>query len=434
MRPNRLIVAIACIALTVIFMANPETSESAAPATNEVLALTGAKIYIAPDEAPIANGIVVMRDGKIVTVAKANAARVPANAKVIDAAGLVVTAGFQNSHVHFMGPGWQAIAMQPAAQLQQQVADMLTRYGVTTAVDTGSSLSNTLALRQRIEAGEVPGPRVLTAGTPFYPENGIPFYLQHLPPVVLRGLYQPATADEAVKLVQQNVTGGTDIIKLFTGSLLTPTDIKSMSIDTARAAATETHRQQRLVFSHPSNTEGIRVAIAAGVDVLAHTAPNGGPWDKALITAMRERNMAVVPTLKLWAYELTKANVPADAIARFTETGVLQLKAFAEAGGQVLFGTDVGYMTDYDPTEEYVLMARAGLSPGQILTSLTTAPADKFGEKNRRGRVAAGMHADLVVLSADPAEDVRNFAKVRYTIRGGRVIYPRADEGGARRR
>ncbi|HLF23004.1 MAG TPA: amidohydrolase family protein, partial [Burkholderiales bacterium] len=124
----------------------------------------------------------------------------------------------------------------------------------------------------------------------------------------------------------------------------------------------------------------------------------------------------------------------ADAIARFTETGVLQLKAFAEAGGQVLFGTDVGYMTDYDPTEEYVLMARAGLSPGQILTSLTTAPADKFGEKNRRGRVAAGMHADLVVLSADPAEDVRNFAKVRYTIRGGRVIYPRADEDGARRR
>ncbi len=424
----RLTVAMTFAVLTTSLLMPHLRSAEAVSATDDVLVLTGAKIYVSPDEAPIANGVVVMRAGKIVAVTKAGAAPLPANAKVIDGTGLIVTAGFQNSHVHFMGPGWQAIAAQPVAQLRQHVADMLTQYGVTTVVDTGSSLSNTLALRQRIETGEVPGPRVLTAGTPFYPENGIPFYLKHLPPIVQKGLHQPATGDEAVKLVQQNVAGGTDIIKLFTGSMLTPTDVKPMSIDTARAAANEAHRQQRLVFSHPSNSDGIQVAIAAGVDVLAHTAPNGGPWDKALTGAMRERNVAVIPTLKLWAYELAKVNVPADVIARFTETAVLQLKAFTEAGGQVLFGTDVGYMTDYDPTDEYVLMARAGMSPSQILASLTTAPAEKFGEKNRRGRVAAGMDADMVILSADPADDVRNFAKVRYTIRGGRVIYPLSGE------
>src|SRR5690349_15048997 len=81
-------------------------------------------------------------------------------------------------------------------------------------------------------------------------------------------------------------------------------------------------------------------------------------------------------------------------------------------------------MTDYDPIDEYVLMARAGLSWKQTLASLTTAPAERFGESARRGRVAVGMDADVVVFGNDPLDDVRNFASVRYTIRGGRVIYP----------
>ena len=77
------------------------------------------------------------------------------------------------------------------------------------------------------------------------------------------------------------------------------------------------------------------------------------------------------------------------------------------------------------PTDdEYVLMARAGLSRKQLLASLTTAPAERFGESARRGRAAAGMDADLVVLAGDPLDDVRNFARVRYTIRAGRVIHP----------
>jgi imidazolonepropionase-like amidohydrolase len=97
---------------------------------------------------------------------------------------------------------------------------------------------------------------------------------------------------------------------------------------------------------------------------------------------------------------------------------------FAEAGGQVLFGTDVGYMTEYDPTEEYVLMQRAGLTAAQILASLTTAPASRWKEERRRGRLAPGMDADLVVLDGDPVGDVRNFARVRCVYRQGRLIYP----------
>ena len=88
----------------------------------------------------------------------------------------------------------------------------------------------------------------------------------------------------------------------------------------------------------------------------------------------------------------------------------------------MLFGTDVGYMSEYDPTEEYRLMARA-LSPMQILSSLTTAPALRWKEDGRRGRIEPGKDADLVVLDADPAKDAANFAKVRCTIRGGKTIF-----------
>ena len=199
-----------------------------------------------------------------------------------------------------------------------------------------------------------------------------------------------------------------------------------MSIDVTRAVVAEAHRLGALVFTHPSNTEGIRIAIDAGVDVLAHTAPLAGTWDDALVAEMKEHRMSVIPTLKLWGYEAAKFKAPADVVERITATGMQQLQAFARSGGQVLFGTDVGYMTDYDPNEEYLRMSQAGLTPMQILASLTTAPAARFGEEARRGRIATGMDADIVVLGADPAKDARNFEQVRYTIRAGRMIFPRS--------
>ena len=78
-------------------------------------------------------------------------------------------------------------------------------------------------------------------------------------------------------------------------------------------------------------------------------------------------------------------------------------RAFVDLGGQILFGTDVGYMTEYDPTDEYVYLQRAGLSYAQILATLTTAPAARLGMAARAGRLAPGLAADLVVVQGDPA-------------------------------
>jgi imidazolonepropionase-like amidohydrolase len=136
--------------------------------------------------------------------------------------------------------------------------------------------------------------------------------------------------------------------------------------------------------------------------------------------------MSVIPTFKLWSYELEKGDVPAHVIERLVGSTLKELASFQAAGGQVLFGTDVGYMHDYDPTAEYELMAKAGMSSSQILASLTTAPAERWKEDKQRGRVDRGFSADLVVLGGDPFADVKNFANVKCVFRGGSLIYKAA--------
>ena len=98
---------------------------------------------------------------------------------------------------------------------------------------------------------------------------------------------------------------------------------------------------------------------------------------------------------------------------------------YGRLGGRILFGTDVGYIEDYDPTDELDAMSAAGLTWQVILASLTTNPATRFREAARRGKIAVGMDGDLAVLARDPTADVRAFADVRYTIRAGRIIFQR---------
>lgn len=119
---------------------------------------------------------------------------------------------------------------------------------------------------------------------------------------------------------------------------------------------------------------------------------------------------------------LRKPSGPTRSIKRLFEIED-EVRDYARSGGQILFGTDVGYLTDYDPTVEYLLLESTGLGWREILAALTTSPAARFGEASRRGRIAPGMDADLVVLATDPVTDPRAFTNVRYTIRGGKVIY-----------
>ncbi|HEX5238613.1 MAG TPA: amidohydrolase family protein, partial [Sphingomicrobium sp.] len=217
---------------------------------------------------------------------------------------------------------------------------------------------------------------------------------------------------------------GADGVKLFTGSIVGgDVGVLPMPIDMARALVKAAHRARKPVFAHPSNEAGVNIAIESHVDILAHTAPMMGPWDDRTVTKLLALHMALVPTLTLFEVEAKKFGESAADAAEDMATAIQQLRKFSSAGGDILFGTDVGYTDAFDTSEEYRLMRRAGLDYRGILASLTTTPARRFGMASRKGRIAKGMDADLVILDGDPAQDVVRFAHVAFTIRGGTIIY-----------
>lgn len=292
----------------------------------------------------------------------------------------------------------------------------------------GSWLPSTARLRDRIHAGNLAGPLIRTAGLPFVPEGASPYYtLFPLP-----GLPSPS---EARVRVNETLDSGADLIKLFTGSLVAPDSVVVMRPDIVRAAVEAAHERGALVFAHPSSSAGARAAIEGGVDVLAHTFPTEveGPWDRSLIPAMKQRDVALVPTLKLWRWVVEHKIVDRpDFLAQVSRAAREQVREFNAIGGRILFGTDIGgngSVNDYDPTDEYVYMAEAGLSFPQILASLTSAPAERFGVGDRTGRVAVCLDADLVVLEDDPSVDVRALGRVRYTLRRGEIVYRSEPQG-----
>jgi imidazolonepropionase-like amidohydrolase len=388
-------------------------------------ALDASKIYLKPD-VPAVSGRVVIAGRKIESVALAADKRAMPATKTPQCDGGVIVAGFQNSHVHLIGDEFRDARQQRPEALEAALTNMLTRYGYTTVFDITSDRDNTLALRDRIEKGEVRGPRILTAGWALFPPHGLPIYISHLPKELLDKLPQPSSVDQALTVLRENFAAGADGTKLF---LVTPqgdNTVKRMPPDIARAAGDEAHRRGQLMFAHPTDIEGVQQALDARVDILAHP-PLGAPvpWPESLMKQVRDVGMSMIPTLKLLEFELAKEHVPAPTAERLVNESVTEFGKFAAAGGQVLFGTDVGYMTDYDPAREYELMANAGLTPMQILASLTTTPAARWKEQQRRGAIVAGLDADLVVLDADPADSPRNFAAVRCVIRRGEVIYTR---------
>lgn len=388
------------------------------------LAIVGARVYPAPEAAPIDHGTVVVRDGRIAAVGPAATVPLPADIQVIDGTGRFLTAGFFNSHVHILNLPLREAATRPAPELDAALTAMFTRWGFTTVFDVASVNGSARALRQRIEAGEVKGPEVLTVDAPFFPKDGTPVYVRALLKELGAPSAEVATPDEARARVARQVAEGADGVKLFAGAIVGGAiGVLPMDVEIARAVVAEAHRLGKPAFAHPSDTAGLEVSLASGVDVLAHTTPFTGPWGADLVRRLRAADVALVPTLTLFEAELRQEGVPGHVIARFVADAIQQVKVFAAAGGTVLFGTDVGYIDHFDTRLEFELMARAGLDWRQILASLTTAPAGRFGLGERKGRIVRGLDADLVLLATDPASNVIGFSDVRATVRAGRVIY-----------
>ena len=384
-------------------------------------ALVGATIYVSPTETPIRDAVVLIQGERIVSVGSRAQMQFPETAHVLDCFGLTITAGLWNSHVHFFERKWADVAAIPAPELGRQLQDMLTRYGFTSVFDTGSVWENTRRLRDRIDSGEVPGPTIRTTGEGLVPPGALPSD-QVLGMMGVMKLPAPEIADaaQAAAAAKKLLDAGVDGIKIFASAPRSAPLPESMF----QAAANEAHRAGKPAFVHPNNAADILSAVRGGVDIVAHTTPHSGPWDETLLAAMKAHRVALTPTLTLWKYYARHDRLSAQE--KVTDTEIGQLRAWLAAEGTVLFGSDLGAV-EYDPTEEYALMSEAGMTFPQILASLTTNPAERFGDANKRGRIAAGLQADLAAFHQDPAIDLRALAQVKFTLRAGKIIYRAAE-------
>jgi imidazolonepropionase-like amidohydrolase len=419
---------ILCVVILSGFLGTRAISQS--PSTGAQLALVGGTIYTSPTEEPIRNGVILIDAAKIVAVGRRASVRVPQGTTLIDATGSTITAGFWNSHVHFLERMWIDPATIPASDLTRQFQMMLTQYGFTSVFDIWSSLENTRQLRDRVESGDVAGPRIRFTGPAMFPRgpgqtaqmelsSPATWATQGFMPQERIQLSRVAEASEAVEVARKLLDAGADGLKFYSG--LGGRNAAALPDSVIQALVKEGHGRGKPVFAHPGSAAALVASVQAGVDVMAHTTPSSGPWDASVVTTMTKARVALIPTLAFWRYQVRHERISvADGLE---ETAIDQLRSFVGAGGVVLFGNDLGWVTAYDPTGEYVLMAKAGMTFPQILASLTTAPAERFGASRQLGRIAPGLTADLTILRNDPSSDIRALAAVDYTIRDGKVIY-----------
>ena len=389
----------------------------------ETWAIEHARLIPSATGAVVEDATVVLRDGKVTALGPATSVRVPDGARRVDGTGGTVLPGYWNVHVHFTDRRFKGASEQADAALGGACREMLTSRGFTSVVDLGSLPANTEAVQRR--AATVGCPRILMVAASIFPVHAVPIYVrQDLGEEEAAKLPQPATGDEAARIVEGSVRlrPTASALKLFTGTWLGGSKTGLMDLAVVKGAATAAHRHGLVVFAHPQTAGGLEAALSGGVDVLAHTDPDAGPWSPELVHRLLARHMALVPTLSLNRVITDQAQMAPAVRDRFIAAGKEQLHAFSAAGGQVLFGTDVGFLSEIDTDEEVGWMAAAGLDWRAILVSLTSAPARRMNDTTR-GVLAVGAPADLVLVDGDPRTDVQALTRIRGTWVSGKSVF-----------
>ena len=381
---------------------------------------------------PQANMAVITEGSKISWVGPAAVAHVPAGTKQIDLAGACLMPGLINMHVHLCGsgkpvsagnagdlmrrldnaPGRVIVRRVLASAAAQQLAS-----GVTTVRGAGDPLFADLAVRDRIEAGRMEGPRLLAPGTGITVPGGHG-----------AGLFAQvaATPEEAAAMVRDLFARRADVIKLFvTGGVFDATKegepgVVRMPQDVAAAACAEAHRLGLPVMAHVESTEGVRQALAAGVDTIEHGAPMTPEvvdlYHGAAGTHLACRKPSVtctispalpfvkLPSEKTHSTQVQKVN--GDIVCE----GIIESARQALAEGiPVGLGTDSScpYVTQYDMWRELAYFAKyVGVSNAFALHTATQVNAGLLGLGGVCGTVAAGMDADLLATRQNPLDDL----------------------------
>jgi imidazolonepropionase-like amidohydrolase len=338
---------------------------------------------------------IVIYDGLIQQVGLNSEVDVPDSAHVINVDGKTVLPGFMNAHVH--------------SDFDESTIKAFAMDGVTTLRDIGYfgpvpyeavfRNCDTLNTNRDISHIIAAGPLVTTVGG--------------------YGNYEVTSAADAARGVADLTASGADLIKVAIENNLqgrTWPMLSQAEIDTIVETA---HAQGVRVSAHVSRSAHVSMAIHAGIDDLAHMTVN--PISPDLVTLVVENDIYWVPTLELWSGVSQMYQLNWDDIA------MNNLKLFSQAGGKVAIGTDFGgYTTTFDlgmPMTEIRLMEAAGMTPMQIIVAGTKNAAYVCGLENQVGTIDAGKIADIIVLSANPLDDLEALMDVLLVIHKGEIIH-----------
>ena len=408
----------------------------------QTLLLKNARIIDGNGGTPLVEQSVLVRDGRIAEISPDASLTAPVNATEIDLGGKTILPGFIDCHVHIMGnpdprlsprpsnvPIRDATYLKGRALLQSvQACRNTLQAGFTTIRDLGAP-NEVFALRDSLSAGELIGPRLLSAG------KGITHTGGHGTEYSNDMAHVADGPDEVLKAIRYQAVAGADAIKIIGGTrpALSPPFRGRAGYTTEELipGVEEAHRAGLKVAAHAhSHTEGIKNCIRAGVDSIEH----GFPLDEEAADMMAERGTFLCPTLSvvpaaaqaieegLWTYPGSEEQVKRmDTYARNT------IKLAKQAGVKVALATDAAMPLVFhgDNAHEFELMVEYGLTPMESIVAGTRNAADNIGLLDETGTIEAGKFADLVVVDGDPLENIdilRDPACIALVMQEGHIV------------
>lgn len=402
----------------------------------KTVALRAARLLDVAAGRYVENAVVVVRGDRIESLGT----QVPAGAEVLDLGNRVLLPGLIDAHTHILLQGdatqaeyeHQILKEYPAHRVARAVRALkiALEHGFTTMrdVETEGASYGDVALRDAVNEGIIPGPRMQVAGPALSTTGTYP--IQRFRPdwKFPSGVQVCDGADACRKAVREQRSYGVDWIKVYanTGGLrVTPDGYidspPNWTKEELEAVVSEAHGSGLKVAAHATSDTGTRLAIAAGVDSIEH----GTSIRPENAREMARKGIFLCPTLTVTAYVAEPRAKEGRAI--WKEIPRVQAKSFEncrKAGVKIAFGTDAGGFpwTEINQTQEFEHEVRLGMSPLEAIRSATTAAAELLGLQGKIGVIAPGAYADLVAVSGDPLKDVTALSKVDFVMKAGEVV------------
>jgi imidazolonepropionase-like amidohydrolase len=410
-----------------------------APSPPPVTVLRAARLLDVPSGRYVERPVVVVRGDRIESVGT-DASQIPAGAAVIDLGPRVLLPGLADLHTHVLLQGDATAAEYEVQILQEYPAHRVARavralkialeHGFTTMRDleTEGAGYDDVALRDAIDEGVIPGPRMRVVGPALSTTGTYP--ILHFRPdwKFPTGVMVCDGADGCRKAVREQISYGTDWVKVYanTGGLHLTADgyvdsPPNWTKEEIEAVVGEAHSRGRKVAAHARSDTGVRLAVAAGVDSIEH----GDSIRPEMAAEMARKGIAFCPTLTVVRYVSPIRAKEGCAICSQSEK--IQAKSFAncrKAGVKIVMGTDAGGFpwTEINQAKEFGYEVELGMTPIEAIRTATTNAAELLGLTGQIGQLAKGAYADVVAVSGDPLQDVKALEKVDFVMKGGQVV------------